>query len=271
MKIGIVAPAAPLLPETAERAVALADERFAGRVELVFHPQCFLSDGHFAGKDAVRSDAFLEFANDPGFSHLWFVRGGYGSSRILDAVLRHLGPAAKAKTYMGYSDGGFLLAALYRNGHSVAHGPIPHDLRRAGGEVAVARALAWLVDRDRAALEPSLDGKTPALALNLTILSKLIGTPWIPDLSRHVLMIEEVSEHLYAIDRLMVHVTANAGVRQVAGIRLGRMSDIPENDRPFGETPEEIVRGWCARTGIAFLGAADIGHDIENKVVPFGL
>ncbi|MBS0472896.1 MAG: LD-carboxypeptidase [Proteobacteria bacterium] len=271
MKIGIVAPAGRLLPETTERVATLAAERFAGRAELVFHPQCFLSEGHFAGCDAARADAFLEFANDPGFSHLWFARGGYGAGRILDAVLSRLGPAAKAKSYMGYSDGGFLLAALYRAGHAVAHGPIPHDIRRAGGDAAVARALGWMIDRDRSALEPSLDGKTPAAAFNLTILSMLIGTPWMPDLAGHVLMIEEVSEHLYAIDRLMLHITANTGIRRVAGIRQGRMSDIPENDPPFGETPEEIVRGWCARTGIAWLGMADIGHDAGNKVVPFGV
>jgi muramoyltetrapeptide carboxypeptidase len=271
VKIGIVAPAARLLPETAERVAALAAERFAGRAELVFHPQCFRSEGHFAGNDTARTDAFLEFANDTGFSHLWFARGGYGSGRILDALLRRLGPAARAKSYMGYSDGGFLLAALYRSGHAVAHGPIPHDIRRTGGDAAVARALAWLIDRDRTALEPSLDGKTPAAAFNLTILSKLVGTPWMPDLAHHVLMIEEVSEHLYAIDRMMVHITSNTGICQVAGLRQGRMSDIPDNDPPFGETPEEIVRGWCARAGIAWLGTADIGHDADNKVVPFGV
>ncbi len=171
---------------------------------------------------------------------------------------------------MGYSDGGFLLAGLYRAGHRVAHGPIPHDIRRDGGEAAVTRALSWLIDGDRRALEPSLDGKMPAAALNLTILSKLIGTPWLPDLGGHVLMLEEVSEHLYAIDRLMFHVTAHDAIRKVAGIRLGRVSDVPQNDPPFGQTPEEIVRHWCAAAGIAFLGAADIGHDAGNKVVPFG-
>jgi muramoyltetrapeptide carboxypeptidase len=269
VKIGIVAPAARLLPETAERVTALAAERFGGRAELVFHPQCFLSEGHFAGSDDARAEAFLDIANDPGFAHVWFGRGGYGSGRIVADVLHRLGPAAKTKSFMGYSDGGFLLAALYNAGHKAAHGPIPHDIRRSGGAAAVTRALGWMIDRDPAALEPSLEGKTPAAAFNLTILSKLIGTPWMPDLSGHVVMIEEVSEHLYAIDRLMLHITAHPAMRRIAGFRLGRMSDIPENDPPFGQTPEEIVRGWCGRTGIAFLGLADIGHDADNKVVPF--
>ena len=269
MKIGVVAPAARLHPDTAERVAALARTRFGGCAELVFHPQCFLSDGHFAGDDAARAAAFLEVANDPGFGAVWFGRGGYGSGRIAEAVLRGLGPVAKAKTYLGYSDGGFLLAALYKNGYRAVHGPIPHDIRRTGGEVGVTRSLDFLIDNASDGIEPSLDGR-PTVAFNLVILSMLIGTPLLPDLAGHVVMIEEVSEHLYAVDRLMFHVTSYAPLRRVAGIRLGRVSDIPENDRPFGQTPDEIVRHWCAVSGIPFLGPADIGHDNANKIVPFG-
>jgi muramoyltetrapeptide carboxypeptidase len=56
----------------------------------------------------------------------------------------------------------------------------------------------------------------------------------------------------------------------VAGIRLGRCSAIPSNDPEFGRTEDEIARDWCARSGIPYLGRADIGHDAGNKVVPFG-
>jgi len=270
MKIGIVAPAARLHPDTAERVAALARDVCGGRAELVFHPQCFLSDGHFAGDDAARAAAFLEIANDASFGAVWFGRGGYGSGRIADAVLRGLGPAAKAKTYLGYSDGGFLLAALYKHGYRAVHGPIPHDIRRTNGDVGVTRTLRYLADGDAAGLEPSLDGR-PTVAFNLVILSMLVGTKLLPDLAGHVVMIEEVSEHLYAVDRLMFHVTSSDALRGAAGIRLGRVSDVPENDRPFGQTPEEIVRHWCDVSGIPFLGAADIGHDNDNKIVPFGV
>ena len=83
-------------------------------------------------------------------------------------------------------------------------------------------------------------------------------------------MLEEVSEHLYRIDRLLFQVTSSPNVRKTAGLRLGRCSDIPPNDPEFGLSPEEIARYWCDRAGIAFLGTADIGHDVANKVVPFG-
>ena len=97
----------------------------------------------------------------------------------------------------------------------------------------------------------------------------LCGTDLMPDLTGHVVMVEEVAEHLYAVDRLFFHVTQH--LRGIAGLRLGRLSAVPENDRDFGSGPEEIARDWCGRSGIPFLGSADIGHDAGNKIVPFGL
>jgi muramoyltetrapeptide carboxypeptidase len=269
MRIGIVAPSTPILPETAERVSAIAAAAFP-EVELVFHPQCFLSHRHFAGDDEVRSSAFLEVANDAAFDALWFARGGYGSCRIGEAVLAGLGSAARSKAYLGYSDAGYMLAGLYRAGFEhLAHGPMPQDVRRDGGDSAVLRALAWLTGRDPQALEPSL-GDAPAAAFNITVFSQLLGTPLEPDLAGHVLMLEDVSEHMYRTDRSLFHITGNARVRQVAGIRLGRCTEVPDNDPDFGASEEEVFRYWCERSAIPYLGRADIGHDAGNKVVPFG-
>jgi muramoyltetrapeptide carboxypeptidase len=129
------------------------------------------------------------------------------------------------------------------------------------------RVLGYL-SGDRSGLEPSLE-RHPTVAFNLTTLAMLCGTPSMPGLAGHLVMVEEVSEHLYAIDRLFFHLTAHLG--GVAGLRLGRVSDVPRNDREFGASPEEIARHWCDRHAIPFLGAADIGHDAANKIVPFGL
>src|SRR3712207_4820573 len=79
------------------------------------------------------------------------------------------------------------------------------------------------------------------------------------------------SEHMYRIDRTMFHVSSNPGVRRIAGLRLGLCTDVPENDPDFGETEEQVVRFWCDRAGIRWLGRARIGHDSGNRVVPFGL
>lgn len=271
MKIGVVAVGSRFSIETAQAVEAWMAEQYpSGEPKLVFHPSVHAKHGHFAGDDATRARAFVEFANDPRIDAIWFTRGGYGSCRIAEAVIPQLNATARAKRYLGYSDVGSLLAALYKAGFEhVAHGPMASDALR--GPETGARALNWLTRRDATGLERSLaDDPRPAAAFNLTVLSQLLGTPLEPDLSGHVLMLEEVSEAAYRIDRYMFHVTSQPSIRRVAGIRMGRALDVTPNDPDFGMTAEEIARYWCARSGIPYLGPADIGHDADNRIVPFG-
>jgi muramoyltetrapeptide carboxypeptidase len=264
--IAICAPARAIWPEDAARVTALAAQ--VPGTKLSFHPQCFFSGGHFAGSDAARLEAFAECANDPAFDAVWFARGGYGSNRIAEAAVAQLGEAARSKAFLGYSDTGYLLAALYRAGIGrPVHAPMPSDIRRDGGDAAVLRTLLWL--SGDAGEEVGARGVQPVAAFNLTTLAMLCGTPLMPDLTGHVVQIEEISEHLYAVDRLFFHLTAQLG--DVAGLQLGRFGDVPENDVSFGQDEVAIAQHWCARAGIPYLGRADIGHDIDNKIVPFGL
>ena len=270
MRIGIVAPSSRFSPEAAARVQHLAAERAPGLV-LDFHPQCFFSHNHFAGTDAQRAEALVDVANDPSFDAVWFARGGYGACRIAAEAIARLGPAARDKIYLGYSDAGYLLAGLYRAGFErVVHGPMAQDILREGGEEAVGRALAWFESGDRAALELGLEPGARHAAFNLTVLSLLLGTPLEPDLKGHVLLVEEVSEHMYRIDRHLFHLMSSPIAAGLAGLRLGRCSDVPANDPDFGESPEEVARFWCDKAGIPYLGTAEIGHDSANRVVPFG-
>ena len=266
-RIAICAPATPITRDVAEQVTALAAVEFPQH-ELFFHEQCFASDGHFAGPDATRLAALLECANDTSFDAVWFAKGGYGSNRIAGRALQSLDAAAHDKVFLGYSDCGFLLAGLYREqiGRPV-HGPMPLDIKRAQGEAAVRRALAWF-GGDRAGEEASLDDR-PTVAFNLMTLAALTGTPLMPDLVGHVVIVEEVAEHLYAIDRLFFHVVPQ--LQGAAGLRLGMVTAVPVNDRPFGSEAEDIARYWCDAAGISFLGRAEIGHDVGNRIVPFGL
>jgi len=269
-RIGICAPSTAFTRDDAERVTALAQVH-APSLELVFSEQCFSVEGHFAGPDALRRDAFVAMANDPAFDAVWFVRGGYGAARMAQDAIALLGDAARGKTYLGYSDGGVLLAGLYRAGIGrPVHGPMPTDIRRNGGEAAVIRALSWLADEEASALEPSVTSEMPYAAFNLMTLSMLIGTRLMPSLSGHILMVEEVSEYDYALDRALFHVTDALADADLAGLRLGRVGDVVENDRPFGHHHEAMARHWCGRAGIAYLGRADIGHDAANRIVPFG-
>ena len=281
-RIAICAPATPITRFIAEGVSALAAREFP-RLTLAFHEQCFAEEGHFAGTDAVRLAALLDCANDPAADAVWLAKGGYGTNRVAGEAVARMDAAARDKVFLGYSDCGYLLAALYRAGMGrPVHGPMPVDIGRERGEMAVRRALAFLSGSDGGVsagsgagedggegLEPSLDGRTPAVAFNLMTLAMLAGTELMPDLTGHVVMVEEVGEYLYAVDRLFFHLMPH--LSGIAGLRLGRIGGVPENDRPFGSTPEEIARYWCERGGIPFLGPAEIGHDVDNRILPFGL
>jgi len=270
LKIGICAPARPIDRIVEAKLTALAALSFPD-VELVFHPQCYESDGHFAGSDERRGAAFLEFANDAAFDAIWFARGGYGSNRLLHSVIPQLGPAARHKAYLGYSDNGFLLAALYarRIGRPV-HGPMPSEVNRADAGACVSRSLAWLARGERSVLEPGLAGR-PAVAFNIAILDALVGTPWLPDLTDHVLMLEEVSEPMYRIDRMLFTIAHATQLKGIAGLKLGMIKDVIENDPPWKGTAEDMIIRWCGEMGVPYLGRAVIGHDANNRLVPFGI
>src|SRR5437899_9796373 len=139
MRIAVVAPSCTLKREAAAAVEAIVAGR--GDCQLVIHPQCLLSDGHFAGPDEARLAALREVMADPSFDAVWFARGGYGSNRIAEAAIAEMPEAARRKHYLGYSDAGFLLAGFFKAGFSAAWGPMPQDVLRQGGEAAVNRAL----------------------------------------------------------------------------------------------------------------------------------
>lgn len=266
--IAICAPATPIAREDAGRVTALAAAEFP-EVVLHFHEQCFAHDGHFAGPDAVRLAALLDCADDPAVDAVWFAKGGYGSNRIAGEAIGRMSSAAQAKYFLGYSDTGTLLAGLYRAGiGQPVHAPMPVDIRRDGGDAAVRRTLAWLAGDD-AGLEPHCNGGAPVAAFNLMTLAMLTGTSLMPNLAGHIVLVEEVAEHDYAIDRLFFHIAEH--LRGIAGLALGEVLAVPENDRPFGASVEEIAQYWCARADIPYLGRAQVGHSAANRIVPFGL
>ena len=267
-RIAVCAPATAITREHADVVSALVANEFPQH-SIAFHEQCFFEAGHFAGNDQERLDALVSLANDPQYDTVWFAKGGYGSNRIAEQAIQQMNDAARQKTFIGFSDTGYLLGGLYRAGIGQSvHGPMPVNALTEPGREAMRRVLRWC-SGDQGGLEPSIDTRTPAIAFNLTTLAMLVGTPLMPKLDGHVVMVEEVSEHLYAIDRLFFHISHHLG--GAAGLRLGQVTEVPENDREFGQGAEDIAKFWCARAGIPYLGRAEIGHTADNRIVPFGL
>jgi muramoyltetrapeptide carboxypeptidase len=269
MQIAVVGPSNMLAHDVPPRIAALATERYGSDApDIVFHPQCFMSDGHFAGPDRAREDALVEVANAPDVDAVWFARGGYGANRIAERAIDRMGDAARNKPFLGYSDAGFVLAGLLAKGIGrPVHGPMPADINRPGGEAAVARSLDWLVANSTSQLTKTAQ---KSAAFNLIVFSQLLGTALQPDLTGRVLMLEEVDEPMYRIDRSLFHVMENVAIRKCVGLMLGRCTPVTPNTPEFGIDEVAVARHWCNMSGIAYLGRADIGHDADNKVIAFG-
>src|ERR1700684_2689553 len=106
-KIGVVAPASRMSPDVATSVPALAERLYPERTpEIVFHPQCFASHGHFAGDDEARAQAFLDIANDGSYDAVWFARGGYGSCRVGESIMSRLTQPSPDKAVVGDSEAG---------------------------------------------------------------------------------------------------------------------------------------------------------------------
>ena len=81
--IAVVAPSCTLDPVVANQLDQMVARLFADdEVRLKIHPQCYLSEGHFAGSDAQRVQALLQVAHDPQIDAIWLARGGYGAARV---------------------------------------------------------------------------------------------------------------------------------------------------------------------------------------------
>jgi muramoyltetrapeptide carboxypeptidase len=88
-RIGVVAPAGVLGDQgLLDRISAFVATTYDGNVELLVHPQCRLAEGHFAGSDALRLAAVLEYGDREDIDAMWFLRGGYGSNRIAEEAAR---------------------------------------------------------------------------------------------------------------------------------------------------------------------------------------
>lgn len=241
--------------------------------------------GYLAGRDGQRRGD-LEGAGRSGADLLACLRGGWGSARLLERPL----PLAP-RWLLGFSDVTSLLWAQLAQGHGGAiHGPLLTTL---------SAEPAWSQERLRALLFgealPALSGvgwvggvaEGPLLAGNLTVATHLLGTPHLPDLRGAILVLEEVGEAPYRIDRLLTHWRLSGALAQLAGIGLGRFSDCddPDPDGPDGDgdaddaepgagparfTVEQVLRERTADLGIPVLAQLPVGHERGNAALPLG-
>lgn len=272
-----MAPAGPLASDE-EFARAQSVLRLLGFVpRLGKHAKA--RDGYLAGSDEQRAEDFNEAARDPGVRAIFALRGGYGTMRILQSI-DYDALAGDPKVVLGYSDLTALLNTItQKTGLVTFHGPV------AALSPFTQRETAWLYNAVMRT-QPIGELSSPQAAAlvagnaqgrlaggNLSLITALLGTPYEIDPTDCILVIEEVDEAPYRIDRMLTQLRLSGALSRVRGVLVGtcKNCDVDE-DHPYGAMPlARMLRDRLGDLGVPVLTNLPIGHAGEQWTLPIGL
>ncbi|SEJ78811.1 muramoyltetrapeptide carboxypeptidase [Pseudomonas sp. NFR16] len=272
--VALVSPAGPVAEARVQAAVR---ELTAWGLRPRVYPHALDSTGFLAGSDADRVADLNDALADPDIRAVLCNRGGYGVQRILehvdyDAVRRD------PKLVVGFSDITALHGALWnRTGLVTVHGPVAAQLER-GGVFASTLKQALMTtqpsvitaDADEPTFSVRTRGVTEGILLggNLSMLCTCVGTPFMPDLRDAILLIEDVGELAYRVDRLLTQLRNCGILQQVRGIAVGQFSEPGHGNNPV--RPPDVLSERLGDLGIVLLGGLSIGHGDRNLAVALG-
>lgn len=272
--VRVVAPSGPIFPEAFAPGAAV----WSARYRLIHDPAVlFAAQGFLAGPDETRLRALVEAIRDPGAKAVVLGRGGHGLLRILadldPALLRD-----HAKPLIGFSDGTALLAYAARAGVASVHGPVVTQLGRLPAEDQAA-LFALLESPEPQNLLQGLSELRPGVAVgpllggNLEVFSRLVGTRFLPDVDGAILLLEEVGERPYRIDRLLTHLQLAGILDRVAGVVVGDLvaCEEPAEARVASPSAAAVVAERLGRLAVPVAVGAPVGHGARNRALPYGV
>jgi muramoyltetrapeptide carboxypeptidase len=271
-RVALVAPSGPLR-DTADVQLAIDSARSLGW-EPVVGDHVLERDGYLAGSDAHRLADLNRFAADDSIDGMWCIRGGYGAMRLL-AELDYDAWRRRPKALIGYSDVTALHAAIGASAELVTyHGPT---------------ARAALTEFSRASLRAAvIDGGNPcghapdAITLhggrahgrltggNLALVTSLVGTPYAQSLDGAILVLEDVNEPVYRIDRMLTQLRLSGALERVAGIAFGHFTDLPSEPANEQRPLETVLQEVAERCSVPCLFGIPLGHIADQWTVPLG-
>ena len=285
--IGLAAPASPPNePEGIRYAVEII-ESLGYRVKPARH--LYERAGYLAGDDAARAADLNELFGDAEVDAIFCERGGYGSSRLLPLLDYDL-IRANPKALLGYSDITALHLAIQRQtGLVTFHGPIAcqnfppyalEALERVLVRPETPQALAapppfeqapGRVER-RNRLQTLYPGKVQGRLIggNLSLVSHLVGTPYMPDLQGAILFFEDVGEAVYSIDRMLTQLWLAGCLQQAAGVVFGKFTEPRPSEWAQNRLQEDVLSERVRALRIPTLQGLMIGHIEEQATIPVG-
>jgi muramoyltetrapeptide carboxypeptidase len=271
-RVALVAPAGPLAAKgDLKRAVENAHS-FGWEVSVGDHVQS--RKGYLAGSDAERLADLNTAIQSDRVDGIWCIRGGYGTMRLLERV-DYAALRKRPKALLGYSDVTALHAALMTQCELVSfHAPTARsrltDFSRESlcGAVVDGGDPCGATERVRTLHPGRARGRL--IGGNLSLLAALTGTPFAPDVDDAILVLEDVNEDVYRIDRMLTQLRLSGLLRRCVGVVFGAFTDMPgepgENIRALDALFDEIARDLKIP---AFAGAP-IGHIDDQWTVPLG-
>jgi muramoyltetrapeptide carboxypeptidase len=269
--VAVIAPAGPFDRESFEAGVAVITQRY--RVQ--YDPGIFQQQRYMAGDDHRRLAELTQALADRSIRGIFCARGGYGTMRLLQKLQpQRATTAAPAQPLIGFSD----ITALHQwrqsQGIVSIHGPVLTQLGRLGRPTS-ERLFSLLESYTPA---KPLQGTTtfvegiaegPLLGGNLSVFTRLLGTPFMPALDGAVLLLEDVGERPYRLDRMWTHLELAGVFRKVSGIALGSFTQCEERDGTYGS--QDVLRELAVATGLPCATGFPIGHGNINEPVPLGV
>jgi muramoyltetrapeptide carboxypeptidase len=264
--VHVVAPAGPFDRPGFEAGLALIRERYSP----LFGPEIFDAHRYLAGDDRRRRDELSRALVDSHARALFCARGGYGVMRLLpDLPLADVAPTL----VVGFSDITALHLALQSRGRVSIHGPVLTQLGKQPLEVQ--ERLFRLLESPEP--PPPLTGSAtyvpgtaegPLLGGNLSLVTRLLGTPFMPSLDGAVLLLEDIGERPYRLDRMWTHLRLAGVFERVSGLVLGDFTDCEERNASY--TSADVLRSLAEETGLPCAAGFPIGHGTLNHPVPLG-
>jgi len=285
--IGVAAPASPPNEPEKVRFALETVESLGFRVKPAQH--LFERYGYLAGDDATRAADLNSLFTDDEVDAIFCLRGGYGASRLLP-LLDYEAIRANPKIMLGYSDITSLLLAIHHlTGQVTFHGPIagqsftPYSLAEfkkvlfspqapmtLGAPPAFERSEGCVEKENR--ITPLVPGKTQGRLLggNLSLVSHLIGTPYMPDMTDAILFLEDVGEAVYSIDRMLTQLWLAGSLQKVAGIVFGKFTEVSSSEWIQNRLLEEVLAERPRALGIPAVCGLMIGHVDDQTTIPLG-
>jgi len=269
--VALVCTARKFNPQEAQPAIELL-ESWGLKVKL--GKTIGLDNFQLGGTDQERANDFQKMLDDDSVHAIWCARGGYGTVRIIDQI-DFSSFLKNPKWIMGFSDVTVLHSHIHNLGVTTLHSIMPFSVPKAE-ELAKETLRKALFGASLTYEIPNSDynkkGSTKGVLVggNLSILYSLLGSKSAINTENKILYIEDLDEYLYHIDRMMMNLKRNGYFDKISGIIVGGMTDMHDNQIPFGMNAQQIILDVTKEYNIPICFDFPAGHLPDNRALILG-